>query len=66
MGYHWKLSAEQRAEIVHSYCEGEPCEVIAKRFGISHTYVSVLAKKAGCAMRTNTHMHVMHRAARER
>jgi len=50
MGYFYKTTEEQRREIIRRYQCGETPTQIAPDYNVTRSYISVLAKKAGCNM----------------
>jgi hypothetical protein len=52
-GYFWKTTPLTREAIVSAYIAGRPCKDIAHEHGVSHSYISVLARQYGAAMRVS-------------
>lgn len=47
----WKLSAEQKRDVLRRYRDGEPVKMIAQAMGVSHNAISMLALRAGLPRR---------------
>ena len=50
-GSYWKTTPAIRDAVLELYLAGWPIKEIAHRLGISDSYVTALAKKAGLALR---------------
>jgi hypothetical protein len=46
-----KLTTKQRHKLLREYHQGIPVVVIGRRYGVTPSYVSVLAKRTGTPMR---------------
>jgi hypothetical protein len=51
MGYFWKTTEDERREMIDRYREGESTVAIGRDYGVTRSYVTILARKAGCAGR---------------
>lgn len=60
-----KLSLEQRNLILDDYEEGIPVEKIALKYGVHHSYPTLLARRAGLMTRNNRPNTLFKKAKRK-